>query len=164
MEPKDYKRLLFVQQTLMMNIRNPSSKRKVVLKALVWSNWYFCNITEPGWFWKRLRNKVSKNHFLKSVWKSNCPEVHSETLDSYFQSNDKVSASHTRFDQTSDNKHDIYLYGMLSTKLLTQQLILILSSCSQKLEGINESPLKMMKNAFYFMLKAKANRHWNLVI
>ena len=29
-----------------------------------------CNITESGWFWKRLpRNKVSDNFFLKSVWK-----------------------------------------------------------------------------------------------
>ena len=31
--------------------------------------------------------KLQKNHFLKSVWKSNCPEVHCKILDSYLQSN-----------------------------------------------------------------------------
>ena len=49
-------------------------------------DWYFLNITESGWFWKQLsRNKVPKDHFFKSVWKSNYPEVHCRTLDVYFQ-------------------------------------------------------------------------------
>ena len=34
------------------------------------SGWYFCNITESGWFWKTLsRKKVPSNHSLKSVHK-----------------------------------------------------------------------------------------------
>ena len=41
---------------------------------------------------------------------------------------------HMRFDQISDHKHDI-LYEKLSTKLLGQVAIKILSSCLQKLEG-----------------------------
>ena len=32
----------------------------------------------------------------------------------------KYSLSHTRFDQISDRKHDIYLYENLSVKLLVQ--------------------------------------------
>ena len=45
------------------------------LKAWFESDWYFCNITESEWVWKRLpRNKISNNHFLKSIWKSSCPE------------------------------------------------------------------------------------------
>ena len=58
-------------------------------KLLFDSNWYICSITESVWFWKRIPiNEVPNNHFLKSVWKSNCPEVHRESEDSYFQSND----------------------------------------------------------------------------
>ena len=34
------------------------------------SDWYFCNITKSGWFWKRLfKMKVLINHFLKSLQK-----------------------------------------------------------------------------------------------
>ena len=32
----------------------------------------------------------------------------------------KYQLPDTRFDQISDHKHDIYLYGKLSTKLLAQ--------------------------------------------
>ena len=32
----------------------------------------------------------------------------------------KHQLPHTRFDQISDHKHDIYLYGKLSSKLLAQ--------------------------------------------
>ena len=66
----------------MMNIRNLHSKEGIGVKSKkdlcdelylkLWfeSDWYFCNITESGWFWKWLpRNKVPINHFLKSVWK-----------------------------------------------------------------------------------------------
>ena len=32
------------------------------------NDWYFCNITKSGWFWKRLsRKKVLNNHSLKSL-------------------------------------------------------------------------------------------------
>ena len=41
-----------------------------MLKALVWKRLVFFNITESGWFWKRLpRNKVPNNLFIKSVQK-----------------------------------------------------------------------------------------------
>ena len=34
------------------------------------SGWYFCNISNSGWFWKRLsRKNVLNNHFLKSLQK-----------------------------------------------------------------------------------------------
>ena len=82
------------------------------LKLWFKNEWYFCNITESGWFWKRQpRNKVPNNHFLKTVWKSNSPEAHCGT---------KHQFPHTRFHQISDHKHDICLYGKLSTKLLAQ--------------------------------------------
>ena len=68
-ESKSYKRLLFVQ--LMMNMLNLGSKEnwgvksndkicaKLCLKLWFESDWYFCIITESGWFWKWLsRNKV----------------------------------------------------------------------------------------------------------
>ena len=61
---------------------------QLCLKLWFESDWYFCNITTSGWFWKRLsRNKVPNCRFLKSVWKSNCPEFHCRTLNSYFGSN-----------------------------------------------------------------------------
>ena len=55
-------RLLFVWYTFMMNIRNLGSKESLVvifkdgictkLCVKLWfeSDWYFCNITESGWF------------------------------------------------------------------------------------------------------------------
>ena len=34
------------------------------------SDWYFCNITDSGWFWKQLsRNKGPTNYLLKSAEK-----------------------------------------------------------------------------------------------
>ena len=40
------------------------------------SDWYFCNITKSGWFWKRLsRKKVLTNHFLKSLQKQAYTDV-----------------------------------------------------------------------------------------
>ena len=81
----------------MMNIWNLGSKEsfrvkfkdgicaKLCLKFWFKSDWSFCNITESG--------SNPNNHFLKPVWKSNCPEVYYRTLDCYFQSNDSVSAS-----------------------------------------------------------------------
>ena len=35
----------------------------------------------------------------------------------------KYQLHHTQFDQSSDHKHDIYLYGKLSTKLLAQAAV-----------------------------------------
>ena len=62
-----------------MNKRNTGSKESVGVKykngicaelcLKLWfeSDWYFWNITDSGWFWKRLsRNKVPNNHFVKS--------------------------------------------------------------------------------------------------
>ena len=84
-------------------------------------NWYFYNITEPWWFLKRLpRNKVLNNYFLKSVWKSNWSEVHCGTLDCYSNQMIRYQFPCTRFDQISNHKHDIYLYGKLSNRLLAQ--------------------------------------------
>ena len=72
----------------MMNIRTLGSKGSVGIKykddistklcVKLWfeSDWYFCNITESGWFWKRLsRNKVPNNHFLKSAQKEPYADV-----------------------------------------------------------------------------------------
>ena len=72
----------------MMNIRTLSSigsvgvkyrddiRTKLCLKLCFESDWYYCNITESGWFWKRLsRNKVPNNHFLKSVQKQPYADV-----------------------------------------------------------------------------------------
>ena len=68
--------------------------RWIVFTALDWKWGVIFVITETGWVWKQLsRNTVSNNHFLKPVWKTNCPEVHCGTLDSYFQSNDLLSVS-----------------------------------------------------------------------
>ena len=62
---------------------------ELCLKLWFESDWYFCNISELGWFWKRLsRDKVPNYRFLKSFWKTNCPESYCGTLNSYFHSND----------------------------------------------------------------------------
>ena len=88
-----------------MNILNIGSKENLrakfkdgictefCLKLWLEKGSYFYDITESGWFSKRLfRNKVPNNHVLKLVWKSvslkNCPEAHSGTLDNSFQLND----------------------------------------------------------------------------
>ena len=67
-----------------------------------------------------LQKQSSKQSLTKANLK-NCPETNYTTLDSYFQSNDyKYQLPHTWFDQISDHKHDIYLNGTLSSKLLAQ--------------------------------------------
>ena len=69
------------------------------LKLWFESDWYFCKITESGWFWKwQPRNNAPSNHFLKLAWKSISPEVHCGIWYQF---------SHTRFDQISDHKRDI---------------------------------------------------------
>ena len=69
---------------------------ELCLKLWFEKDWYFCNITETGWFWKRLSgHTVPNNPFQKSVWKNDCPEVQCGTL------------PRTRFDQIRDHKHDI---------------------------------------------------------
>ena len=72
----------------MINTKNLGSKGSVGVKykdniyselcLKLWfeSDWYFCNITESGLFWKQLsRNKVPNNHFLKSVQKQSYADV-----------------------------------------------------------------------------------------
>ena len=89
------------------------------LRLKLWfeNDWFFYNITNSEWFWKWLcRNKVPDNDFFKLIWKSNCLEVHCETLIKY-------QLPHTQSDQISDHKHDIYLYGKLTTNLLAQAAI-----------------------------------------
>ena len=50
--------------------------RQICLELWFESNWYFCIITESGWFWKWLsRNKVPTNHFLKSAQKQPYADV-----------------------------------------------------------------------------------------
>ena len=64
----------------MMNIRNLGSKESVGVKfkegiytelcLKLWfeSNWYFCKITESGWFWKRRgRKEESPKQLLPKV-------------------------------------------------------------------------------------------------
>ena len=49
---------------------------KLSLQLWFESDWYFCNITESGWFWKWLpKNKVPNNHFLTSAQKQPCADV-----------------------------------------------------------------------------------------
>ena len=49
---------------------------ELCLKLWFESDYCFRNVTESGWFWKRLsRNKVSNNHFLKSVQKQPYTDV-----------------------------------------------------------------------------------------
>ena len=72
----------------MINIRNLGSKGSVGAKCKdgictelyqevrFESDWYFCNNTESGWFWKELsRSKVPNNHFVKSVLKQPFADV-----------------------------------------------------------------------------------------
>ena len=59
----------------MMNIRNLGPKESLGVKfkdgictELYLKLWYFCNITESGWFSKQLfKKKDPNNHFPKSV-------------------------------------------------------------------------------------------------
>ena len=99
----------------MMNIQNLGSKESLKVKfkgricaescLKLWfeSECYFCYI-----YWVTMvlkgtaRNKVSNNHFLNSVWKCNCPEVHCTSNQMM-----KYQLPHTRFKQISDHKHDI---------------------------------------------------------
>ena len=49
---------------------------ELCLKLWFESNWYFCNITESEWFWKRLsRNNILNNQFLKPVQKQPYADV-----------------------------------------------------------------------------------------
>ena len=74
--------------------------------------------------WKQLsKNRVPNNHFQKSIWKSNCPEAHFGTQDSYSNQINKYQLPHTWFNQISDHKQDLYWYGKLSAKLLAQAAI-----------------------------------------
>ena len=132
----------------MMNLRNLGSKEslgvkfkcgsfvELCLKLWFESDWYF-DITESGWFWKRLsRNKVPNNHFLKSVWKSNCPESVVELWSIISNQIINCQFPHRRFDQIGDHNHGIrYLYGQLHTKLISASSAKkkILRSCLRKL-------------------------------
>ena len=114
--------------TLIKNIRNLSSKKslwvqfndsiqtELCLKLWFESDSYFCNITESGWFWKRLpRNKAWNNHFLQSVWKATSQNSMSELWTVISNQKIKYQLSHTRFDQTP-SKHLLVLSK--SSKLL----------------------------------------------
>ena len=86
---QDYKSLLFLSQPLMVNIQNlgliesvgvkfkEGICAKLCLKLWFESDWYyFCKITQLGWFWKRLsRKKILNNHFLKSLQKQPYADV-----------------------------------------------------------------------------------------
>ena len=95
---------------------------QIAFKLLFEGNWLFCNITESGCFLMPLsRTKIPNNHLLKSVRKSNFPQIHCRTQGRYFGSNECVSFPiHILIKLVIINKHDIYLYGKLSTKLLVQ--------------------------------------------
>ena len=95
--------------------------RLVFKKLLLQSHWYFCNITESGWFWKRLpRNKGPNNYILKPVWKSNYSKSIAELWAVISDWMIKYQLPNTPLDQVSYYKHDVYLYGKLSTKQLQQ--------------------------------------------
>ena len=85
---QDWVPFLYHAFSLMMNIWNLGSKQSVGVKSKegicsksylkLWfeSNWYFSEITESWWFWKRLsRKKVLNNHFLKSLQNHPYPDV-----------------------------------------------------------------------------------------
>ena len=95
--------------------------RWIVFKALVWKQlvflWFYW---EWIWFWERLpRNKVPNNHFPKSVWKSNCLEIHRNS--GHLFHNIWLSIS---FLINSSMKLVIinitYLYRKITTKILAQ--------------------------------------------
>ena len=88
----------------MMSIQDLGSKESLGVKLkydicvelcfMLWfeSKLYFCSITKSlsqvRFESDVPRNRVSKNHFLKSVLKGNCTKVHCGNLYSYFQSHE----------------------------------------------------------------------------
>ena len=104
---------------------------KLCLNFWFENDWYFCCITQSGWLWKRLnRNKVPSNHFLISVWKSNCPNVHCGTVDwlsTNFPIRGSIKLVITNTEYTCMESYPISYY--------CKQLIKILISCLLKLNG-----------------------------
>ena len=89
---------------------------QIVFKALVWKRLLFLQ-----YYWVRIvlkamvQKQAPNNHFLRSVWKSNCPEVHCGT-------NQMVSISfpvHGSIKLVIINMTYTYLYVKLSTKLIS---------------------------------------------
>ena len=61
-----------------------------------------------------------KQSLPKVNLKSNCPQAHCGTLDSYFNQMIKYHFPHTQFDQINDYKNDTYLHEKLSTKVVAE--------------------------------------------
>ena len=76
---------------------------RIMFKALVWKQLFFfvCIIAGVWMVMKSTVQKSPKNLFLKSFWKSNCPEVHCGNSGQLFPVNWLgINIPHTRFDQT----------------------------------------------------------------
>ena len=94
---------------------------ELCLKLWFEIDWYFCNITESGWFWKRLsRSKVPNNLFPKSIEKVTVKKFIVELWTVISNEIIKYQVPFTRFEQISGHKYYIYLYGKLSSKLYAQ--------------------------------------------
>ena len=119
----------------MMIIRNLSSKEsmgikfkdgiwnKLCLKLWFKSDCFFCNMTESGLFYKRLsRIKVPSNHFLKLIWKRTVQKSIAELWTVIPNQMIKYHFPHTQFDQISDHKHHINLYGKPYTRSCLRKL------------------------------------------
>ena len=93
-------------------------RAKLWLKLWFKSDWYSCN-NEWEWFFKvycpeaKFQTITSQSQFEKS----NCLEVHCGIRTVVSNLMIKHQLLHTRFDQICDHRHDIYLYGKLSSKL-----------------------------------------------
>ena len=83
--------------------------------------WYFWNITESGWFWKRLsREKVSNNNFL--IIQSENAIVQRPIANLWTVISNRVikhQLTHTRFYQITDLKHDICFHRKLPRNLIS---------------------------------------------
>ena len=94
---------------------------------MVWleSDWYFCYITEPRWFWKRLSiNKVSNSYFIKSVQNYSSEQV-------FLKIRQTPSTEHF-LHQTDKNSHRWCSIKIFSTHRKTP----VLESLSNKVSGL----------------------------
>ena len=109
---------------------------ELCLKLCFERDWLLCNITELGWFWKRLsRHKVLNNHFRKSVEKVTIQRCIADLLTVIFNQWLSISFLICNSIKLVIINNDIYLHKKLSTKLLvqvanedTKSMFLIISS------------------------------------
>ena len=92
------------------------------LKLWLGSDQDFSNVTESGWFLKSTFQKQNSKQSLRivSLKKVTVQKSNAELGTVISNKIVKYQVPHMRFDQISNHKHDIYLYGKLSAKLLVQ--------------------------------------------